>query len=69
MNNDRIDKAILDDQELENVNGGLDLTMGLPAATKKDKKVKDTVKRGKKNKASDLILREESVMGQNPRKC
>lgn len=71
MNNDRLDKdkEILDDQELENISGGLEMTFGLPAAKKEGKKASSTVQRGKKKKASDLILREDTVLGQNPRKC
>ena len=60
----------LDDDALENVNGGLDMTIGLPNATKKDqKKSTGLVQKGKKKKAGDLILREDSIKRDGPRMC
>ena len=64
------DQKALNEEELENINGGLDMTIGLPNATKEDqKKTKSLVQRGKKKKAGDLILREDSIKRDGPRMC
>ena len=60
----------LDDTVLEEVSGGLDMTFGLPNATKDDqKKATGLVQKGKKKKAGDLILREDSIKREGPRMC
>ena len=69
MNNDRLENEKLTDEALENVNGGLDLTIGLPKATDKDRKVKDAVERGKKKRASHLVLKEDSIAKEFRTKC
>ncbi|MBE5825837.1 MAG: hypothetical protein E7307_04285 [Butyrivibrio sp.] len=69
MNNDKIEKELLGEDTLNTVHGGLDLTLGLPNATKDDRVVKNTLQTGKKKKASNLLFKEESVVDMNPRKC
>ncbi len=64
------DEKVLNDEELENINGGLEMTFGLPNATEADKKkTKGLVQKGKKKKAGDLILREDSIKRDGPRMC
>lgn len=73
MSDDRLEKEILDDEALAKVNGGLDMVIGLPAATDEDrktKKAKSTVLQAKtKKSASNLLFKEESIVNERPRKC
>ena len=64
------DQKILDDTELEDVNGGLEMSIGLPNATKENaKKTSNLLQKGKKAKAGDLILREDSIKKNGPISC
>ncbi|WP_024865802.1 hypothetical protein [Butyrivibrio sp. FCS014] len=64
MSNDKLDKELLGEEELNSVHGGLDLSMGIFGEDKKGGKPKA----GKK-KSPDLILKEDSIVDLNPKKC